>query len=205
MSLTDWIIGMREKRLRKKFAVLGDGARFLGLQTEVKGRVEAGSGCCFGNNLVFRTHKGGVIVLGDNVEIGDYALLLSNSNLHIGNGVFIGPHCVLRDTNHLFQGTDVHWRLTPHVTEPITVCDNAYIGGRTYVMPGVTIGADAVIGPASVVTKDVPPGEMWAGSPARLIAHRTDPSKRAKFKRDLELAALFGLDTAAEDNAGGQE
>lgn len=189
---------MRRRSLARKFAALGPDANFLGDRIEIKGRVEAGARCVFGNNLVFRTHKSGVISIGDDVELADYAMLLSNSRMEIGAGAYVGPHCVLRDTNHLFQGTDVHWRLTPHVTEPIVIGKNAYIGARTYVMPGVTIGENAVIGPASVVTKDVPPGELWAGGPARLIADRTDPARRAKFKRDLEMASLFGLELDRE-------
>ena len=166
---------------------------------EVKGHVEAGNGFILGNNTIFRTHKSGIIRIGNDVEIDDYAMLLANSCIEIGDEAYLGPYCVLRDTNHLFQGTDIHWRLTPHITKPILIRAGAYLGARTYVMPGVTIGDGAVIGTASVVTKDVPSMEFWAGNPARFIAHRTDMSKRASLKRDLKAGELFGLDLARPD------
>lgn len=196
-----WWIQWRVARL---FDRVGPGCRFGGGNVEVKGHVELGAECVLGNYLLFRTHKDGLIVLGDGVEIDDYAMMLGNSRIDIGPQSYIGPYCVLRDTNHLFQGTDAHWRLTPHITKPITIGAGCHIGARSYVMPGVTIGGGAIIGPASVVTRDIPPGEFWAGNPARFIADRQDPSRRAKLRRDLELGALFGLEmpAAEEDGAG---
>jgi acetyltransferase-like isoleucine patch superfamily enzyme len=184
---TQWRVG-------RLFERVGAGCQFRGGSVEVKGHVELGAECVLGNNLLFRTHKVGAIALGDGVEVDDYAMLLANSRIHIGPQSYIGPYCVLRDTNHLFQGTDVHWRLTPHITKPITIGARCFIGARAYIMPGVTIGDGAVVGPASVVTRDIPAGEFWAGNPSRFIADRQDPSRRARLRRDLELGVLFGLE-----------
>ena len=65
--------------------------------------------------------------------------------IEVGPRTFIGPHCVLRDTNHSFHGSDLHWRLLPHITEPIVVGERCYLGARSYVMPGVTVGDAAVV------------------------------------------------------------
>ena len=195
---TQWRVG-------RLFERVGAGCRFRGDRVEVKGHVTLGANCVLGNNLLFRTHKDGAIVLADGVEIDDYAMLLSNSRMEIGPQSYIGPYCVLRDTNHLFQGTDVHWRLTPHITKPIIVGARCFIGARTYIMPGVTIGDGAVVGPASVVTRDVPPGEFWAGNPARFVADRMDPARRAKLRRDLELGSLFGLELEEPSAKAGSE
>lgn len=51
----------------------------------------------------------------------------------------------------------------------VTVGDGARIGGNTWVKPRVTIGDGAIIGGGSVVTKDVPAHEVWAGNPARFL------------------------------------
>jgi acetyltransferase-like isoleucine patch superfamily enzyme len=192
---TQWRVG-------RMFDRVGPDCRFRGGSVEVKGHVELGTGCVLGNNLLFRTHKDGIIVLGDEVEVDDYAMMLGNSRIEVGPQAYIGAYCVLRDTNHLFQGTDVHWRLTPHLTRPIIVGAKCYVGARTYIMPGVTIGEGAVVGPASVVTRDIPPGEFWAGNPARFIADRQDPSRRARLRRDLELGSVFGLEWSGSDDDG---
>lgn len=49
---------------------------------------------------------------------------------------------------------------------------NAYIGCRTIICKPVTVGENAIFGAGSVVTKDIPAGEVWAGNPARFIRKR---------------------------------
>lgn len=53
--------------------------------------------------------------------------------------------------------------------EPITIGDKVWLGGRVVVRPGVTIGADTVVGAGPVVTADLPAGVLALGSPARVI------------------------------------
>ena len=55
------------------------------------------------------------------------------------------------------------------MSEPIEIGDNVWIGARAIILKGVTIGAGSVVAAGSVVTKDVGPGELVAGSPARYI------------------------------------
>ena len=146
-----WLNDFRKRRIRRRFKQLGDACVFSGVNYDLKGRVEAGAGCLFGGNLVLRTHKGGHIRFGNNVEVSDYVLVQVNAGLDVGNDTYIGPYTVLRDTNHFFQGSDMHWRLMPHITEPIVVGKGCYIGPGCYIMPGVNIGDGAVIAPMSVV------------------------------------------------------
>lgn len=180
-------------RQRRKFAVVGKDCDFRGSHLEVKGRVELGNDCVVRGNIVFRTHKGGKIVFGDGVEIGDYSLFQINSSLSVGSNTFVGPFVVIRDTNHYFQGTDIHWRLTPHKTEPVIIEEDCYIGAGTYIMPDVTIGRGAVIAPKSIINRSVGPNEVWAGAPASLVAHRLDPEKRSKLKRNQDLISMYGF------------
>ncbi|GMA34499.1 hypothetical protein GCM10025876_07030 [Demequina litorisediminis] len=53
--------------------------------------------------------------------------------------------------------------------QPIVIEDNVWLGGGVIVCPGVTIGKDSVVGAGSVVTKDIPPGVVAVGNPARVI------------------------------------
>ena len=52
---------------------------------------------------------------------------------------------------------------------PITIEDDAWLGGSVVICPGVTIGARSVVGAGSVVTRDVPPDVVVAGNPARIV------------------------------------
>lgn len=198
-----WWQRWKQRAVRRKFRRMGAGCTLVGIHYELKGHVEAGADCRLGGNLVLRTHKGGKILLGDGVELGDYALIQANAGVEIGDGTWVGPYAVLRDTNHLFQGSDAHWRLMPHITEPIRIGKNCYIGAGSYIMPGVTLGDGAVIAPMSVVHRDVPPLEIWAGAPASKVAHRLEPDQVSAQRKVQEWARLFGFgedDDTKNDN-----
>jgi maltose O-acetyltransferase len=105
----------------------------------------------------------------------------------IGAGTFINFNCVILDVARVRIGADVQFGpnvqlLTPthpldpvqrrrglEAARPITIEDNVWLGGGVIVLPGVTIGRDAVIGAGAVVTKDVPAGVVAVGNPARVI------------------------------------
>ena len=61
------------------------------------------------------------------------------------------------------RNTGVEW------ARPIRIGDNVWIGGSATILPGVSIGDNAVVGEGSVVTRDVEPGTVVAGNPARVI------------------------------------
>ncbi|MFM1922007.1 MAG: hypothetical protein RLZZ303_3641 [Candidatus Hydrogenedentota bacterium] len=183
----------RERALRRACKRVGEGCEFVGPNIEIKGHVELGDGCVIHGNVVLRTHKGGAIVLGKGVELSDYCIVQVNGRVTVGDGSYLGPFAVVRDTNHTFHGTAAHWRYTPHETAPIVIGQECYIGGSTYILPGVTIGDGAVVAPGSIVNKNIGPLEVWAGAPAIRVAHRTDPSVKTSLSRHQELAAMFGF------------
>jgi acetyltransferase-like isoleucine patch superfamily enzyme len=197
MSLFDLIAPFLERwrvaRLRRACKRIGPGCRFIGPNVEIKGHVELGANCTIAGNVVLRTDKGGSIILGDGVELADYAILQVNSRVQVGDNTHLGAFTVVRDTNHLFHGTANHWRYTPHDTRPITIGKECYIGGGTYILPGVTIGDGAVVAPGSIVNKDIGPLEVWAGAPAIRVAHRMDASVKTSLTRYQDYAAMYGF------------
>lgn len=70
----------------------------------------------------------------------------------------------------------------------IEVMDNVFIGADTIILPGVKIGPNVVIGAGSVVTKDVPPGQIVAGNPAKQIGNfdRLIRKRKKRVKRSTD-------------------
>ena len=109
---------------------------------------------------------------GFNIEIGEN--FYSNHNLVIldankvifGDNVKIGPNCGFYTSGHPI---DKEERKKVEFAKPIIVGNNVWIGGNVCVMPGVTIGDNAIVGAGSVVTKDIPPNVVAVGSPCRVI------------------------------------
>lgn len=96
--------------------------------------------------------------IGDNVRIQSMAFIPTNTC--IGSEVFIGPNVIL--TNDRYPPTG-----KPELKGPVLE-DYAVIGANATILPGITIGRGSAVAAASVVTKDVPPGFLAIGSPARL-------------------------------------
>jgi len=92
---------------------------------------------------------------------------LDVAGITIGDDVQIGPNVQLLTPTHPID--PVLRRAGWEAAEPITIGDNVWLGGGVIVLPGVTIGADTVVGAGSVVTKDLPSGVVAVGNPARVI------------------------------------
>jgi len=90
----------------------------------------------------------------------------------IGARCVIGANATIVDSD--FHALDAAIRSSPLDANsarvaPVEIGDDVFIGGGSYILKGVTIGAEAVIGAASVVTKDVPRRTIVAGNPAKPI------------------------------------
>ena len=95
------------------------------------------------------------------------ATLLDNAPIRIGAEVMIGPNVQIYTAAHALEADE---RLAGVETAlPVTIEDRVWIGGGAILLPGVTIGREAIVGAGSVVTRDVPPGVRVAGNPARIL------------------------------------
>lgn len=101
------------------------------------------------------------------------SLIYCANNITIEDNVSIGGGCKIFDTDFHSINPDIrrtkNETLSEIKTKPITIKKNAWIGGFSIILKGVVIGENSVIGAGSVVTKNVPDNEIWAGNPARFI------------------------------------
>ncbi|WP_108262964.1 acyltransferase [Mangrovicoccus ximenensis] len=118
------------------------------------------------------TLRGGKIFVGKNSGLSN-CTLVSDSEIYIGENVNIGGGVKIYDTD--FHNIDPVQRrnevagIFHGITRKISIEDGAFIGAHSIILKGVSVGRNSVVGAGSVVTKSVPPNEIWAGNPARFI------------------------------------
>jgi acetyltransferase-like isoleucine patch superfamily enzyme len=136
-------------------------------------RVELGKNVFIGNNVFFdQFAEGGLISVGDEATITAGVKIITHdasSNRRIG----------------------LVW------ASPIKIGKRAYIGVNSIILPGVTIGDDAIIGAGSVVTRDVQPGTIVAGNPAKPIGNTIElDNKRKELSKK---SPYFNLESNSND------
>ncbi len=109
------------------------------------------------------------VKIGKNCKISSHSFLCSGVTIH--NNVFIGHGVIFtndkfpRSTNENGDlQTDTDWE-----TLETVVCDGASIGSGSTILPGITIGKNAMIGAGSVVTRSVPDNSVVVGNPAKFL------------------------------------
>ncbi|WP_019638391.1 maltose acetyltransferase domain-containing protein [Paenibacillus fonticola] len=108
-------------------------------------------------------------------------------NIHVGRQFYANFDCVILDIcevrigDYCFMAPGVHIYTATHPLnpqernagleygKPVTIGNNVWIGGRAVIVPGVTIGDNVVIAAGAIVAKDVPPGAVVGGNPAKIL------------------------------------
>lgn len=105
-----------------------------------------------------------------NLTLRDRACLGDRANAYSLGRIDIHEHATIAQEAYICTGTHAFDQPARNlVTAPIVIRAHAFVGARAFIMPGVEIGEHAIVGACSVVTKDVVPGAVVAGNPARLI------------------------------------
>lgn len=136
------------------------------------GQVRLGQTGNLYDNVLFETDEAGRIDVGDRFTINRGSTLCAHQRITIGDHALIGEYVSIRDTNHDFADPHRPIRDQGYTSQPVAIGNDVWIGRGVAVLMGVTIGDGAIIGANSVVTRDVPAGQIWAGVPARFIRHR---------------------------------
>ncbi len=122
----------------------------------------------------FHTDFGKNISIGKNVFINSCCNFQDHGGITIGDGALIGHKVTLATINHGFAPEKRHW----NYMAPITIGKNVWIGSNAMVLPGVAIGDNAIVAAGAVVTKDVAPDVIVAGTPAKRIKTIAEAEKK---------------------------
>jgi acetyltransferase-like isoleucine patch superfamily enzyme len=185
-------------KLRVKDHVNKSKVRSWGANSVITGYVDArgarceitvGAECTLQGLLVTETADS-EIRIGNNVFIGSNTVLDCAVRISIDDDALVSYDCLLLDSNNHSNDASVRKQDLPDVkygraynwdaipSSPIHICRGAWIGARSIILKGVTVGEGAIVGAGSVVTKDVEPFTMVGGNPARLLRRleRTEQS-----------------------------
>jgi acetyltransferase-like isoleucine patch superfamily enzyme len=115
----------------------------------------------------FYTDFGHNIRFGKNVFVNHACTFMDRGGITLEDNILVGPKVNLITTNHPTE----HGQRRNTISLPIVLKRGAWIGANVTVMPGVTIGENAIVGAGAVVTKDVAANTIVAGVPARVVKH----------------------------------
>jgi acetyltransferase-like isoleucine patch superfamily enzyme len=126
------------------------------------GRIEV-ENCALFSGVRLECWPGAIIRIGNGTYLNRNVEIVSAESVTIGRDCKIARDVIIMDTDqHALPGARL-------VIKPVAIGDRVWIGARALVLKGVRVGDDAIIAAGSVVTRDVPPGAVVAGVPARVV------------------------------------
>lgn len=140
-----------------------------------RGRIRMGKGTRIAPNASLR--NGLRITMGRECRVGERCYLWagdSTGRIQLGDGVSLAPEVFITASNYGFKA-GIPFRQQPKRERNVVIGNDVWLGTRVVVTAGVTIGDGCIIGAGAVVTRDLPPGSIAAGVPARVIGKREPP------------------------------
>jgi len=148
------------RKFDRKSVVLWAGGRPMP-RIENRGRLETSS-CALWSGVRLEVGHGARLTIGKGTYLNRDTVVVCHESVEIGANCKISYQVVIMDTDeHLVPGTD-------RMTAPVRIEDAVWLGARVIVLKGVTIGKGAIVGAGSIVTRDIPPGAIAVGQPARV-------------------------------------
>jgi len=109
------------------------------------------------------------VLFGDDVSLAAYVHIWGEGGVRVGNRVMIGTHSSISSVTHDYTQRDMYHTL---LEKEVVIEDDVWVGSNCVILPGVRVGTGAVLGAGAVVTKDVPPGVIMGGVPAKVLKTR---------------------------------
>jgi len=164
VNRNSWLLRLKHPEIKK-------GEIIIGKHFHCNNRLTSNSVGIFQPCIFNISASGSRIIIGNNVGISG-STINATTTITIGDNTIIGSGCLITDTDsHPILAEE---RLLPDYykytkSKPITIGKNVFIGARSIIMKGVSIGDGAVVGAGSVVTKDAPANAIVAGNPAKVV------------------------------------
>ena len=105
------------------------------------------------------------IIMGEGTYVNFNCNFVDDGMITVGKNVLFGPAVTIATVGHPIRPDMREYMYT----DPVTICDNVWIGENVTICPGVTIGENSVIGAGSVVVKDIPANVIAVGNPCRVL------------------------------------
>lgn len=142
-----------------------------------KGGVWIGNNVSLGRNTIIECtgvirELGEKVVIGNNVGIAANGFIAVRGNLEIGDNTIIGPNVNIHTENHIFDDKDIPIRLQGAKRKGVKIGQDCWIGTKSIILDGITIGKGCIIAAGSVVNKDIPDYAIVGGVPAKVIKFR---------------------------------
>lgn len=162
--------------LRARGAQIGPGAEVGSVFLKRPFATTIGAACRIEDAVVFG-HNGAwegeaEIVIGDRTFVGHGTQLNIGGKLWIGSDCMIAAGCIVTDIEHEFSDTSIPMNKQPVKYISVKLNDNVWLGSGCIILSGVEVGEGAIIAAGAVVTKSVPPNEVWGGVPAKRLKVR---------------------------------
>ena len=158
-----------------KDLIIEDGAEINCLSTN---GIQLGNRVTVGKNAIIRPSNiyGGAIgaglIVGDHSNIGPGAYIGCSGLITIGSNVMMSPGVSIYAENHNFSDPTLPMKDQGVTVEFVNIEDDCWLASNCIILAGVTVGKGSVVAAGAVVTKDVPPYSVVAGSPAVVIKSR---------------------------------
>lgn len=162
------------------FAGFGEGSVIEGPQLLVAGAhaIRVGAGVTILKLACLEAYapEGSVVLeIGDGCYLSHNLRIVALNGVRIADKVAMGQYVTVTDTIHDYKRFEgVTWEAPLKVGRPLEIGTEVWVGVGTVIVGGVTIGEKAIIGPNSVITRDVPPGAMVSGNPPRILKQLSD-------------------------------
>lgn len=130
-----------------------------------------------GHQAILKGYYKGELRIGDGTWIGQQCFFHAAGGLRIGDNVGVGPGVKILTSHHTEAGRAIPILHAPLAFAPVVIEDDADLGVGAIVLPGVRIGRGAQVGAGAVVTRDVAPYAVVAGSPARVLSMRPEDER----------------------------
>lgn len=152
---------------------LGDGFHNCVRSPAARGRIVLGDDAWIERGAVLWAFNG-CIQLEQDVYLGPYVTIYGHGGVEIGAHTLVSMKATILSSNHAIPQEGQLIRGQPDELLPVKIGSDVWIGANAVVLGGVTIGDGAVVAAGAVVNRDVEPGAIVAGVPARLVRRRAE-------------------------------